>query len=211
MIQKNLDLFLNQQNFGVYYDLESFSGNGYQTYNGEQDIYSGYASLDYKLTEKLNAVLGMRYENIRQYVDYYSIELPAGGNNTFKKNGVLPSLNLKYTLNDKQNLRLGASKTYTLPQFKERALFPYEEINVVYKGNPYLYPSDNYNVDLKWEFFPKSSELLSVTAFGKYIKNPINEITISSATNDISYINTGDKGYVYGVELELKKRPFDLQ
>ncbi|QBQ40264.1 TonB-dependent receptor [Sphingobacterium psychroaquaticum] len=202
---KNLDLFLNQQNFGVYYDLESFSGNGYQTYNGEQDIYSGYASLDYKLTEKLNAVLGMRYENIRQYVDYYSIELPAGGNNTFKKNGVLPSLNLKYTLNDKQNLRLGASKTYTLPQFKERALFPYEEINVVYKGNPYLYPSDNYNVDLKWEFFPKSSELLSVTAFGKYIKNPINEITISSATNDISYINTGDKGYVYGVELELKK------
>ena len=37
-------------------------------------------------------------------------------------------LTLKYELNDKQNLRLGASKTYTLPQFKERALFLYEEV-----------------------------------------------------------------------------------
>jgi len=53
--------------------------------------------------------------------------------------------------------------------------------------------------------FPTSSELLSVSAFGKLIQNPINQITISSATNDISYLNTGDKGYVYGVELELKK------
>jgi len=202
---KNLDAILNQANYGIAYDLESFSGNGYQTYNGDQDIYSGYASLDYKLTDRLTSVVGFRYENIKQYIDYYSIEMPAGGNNTFTKNGFLPSLNLKYTLNDKQNLRFGASKTYTLPQFKERALFPFEEENNTYIGNPYLYPSDNYNLDLKWEMFPTSSELLSVSAFGKLIQNPINQITISSATNDISYLNTGDKGYVYGVELELKK------
>jgi hypothetical protein len=31
---------------------------------------------------------------------------------------------------DKQNLRLGLSKTYTLPQFKERAPFIYEEVQV---------------------------------------------------------------------------------
>jgi hypothetical protein len=39
------------------------------------------------------------------------------------KNSILPSLTLKYKINEKQNLRLGVSKTYTLPQFKERALF----------------------------------------------------------------------------------------
>jgi hypothetical protein len=37
----------------------------------------------------------------------------------------------------------------------------------------------------------KSDELISVTAFGKYILNPMNEVTISSSSNDISYINTG--------------------
>jgi hypothetical protein len=36
----------------------------------------------------------------------------------------------------------------------------------------------------------KSDELISVTAFGKYILNPMNEVTISSSSNDISYINT---------------------
>jgi hypothetical protein len=34
---------------------------------------------------------------------------------------------MKYELNDKQNLRLGLSKTYTLPQFKEKS-FIYEEV-----------------------------------------------------------------------------------
>jgi hypothetical protein len=49
-----------------------------------------------------------------------------------------------------------------------------------------LYASDDYNLDLKWEMFPKSDELISVTAFGKYILNPMNEVTISSSSNDIS-------------------------
>jgi hypothetical protein len=51
----------------------------------------------------------------------------------------------------------------------------------------------------------KSNELISVTAFGKYILNPINEVTISSSSNDISFINTGDYGYVAGAELEYRK------
>jgi hypothetical protein len=107
---------------------------------------------------------------------------------------------MKYELNSKQNLRLGLSKTYTLPQFKERAPFIYEEVLQVKVGNKDLYASDDYNLDLKWEMFPKSDELISVTAFGKYILNPMNEVTISSSSNDISYINTGDYGYVAGAE-----------
>jgi hypothetical protein len=41
---------------------------------------------------------------------------------------LLPSLIFRYAINDNQNLRFGASKTYTLPQFKERALFIYEDV-----------------------------------------------------------------------------------
>jgi hypothetical protein len=52
----------------------------------------------------------------------------------------------------------------------------------------------------------KSDELISVTAFGKYILNPMNEVTISSSSNDISYINTGDYGYVAGAEVEYRKQ-----
>jgi hypothetical protein len=57
--------------------------------------------------------------------------------------------------------------------------------------------------------FPKSDELISVTAFGKYILNPMNEVTVSSSSNDISYINTGDYGYVAGAEAEYRKQLFN--
>ena len=77
----------------------------------------------------------------------------------------LPSLIVKYAINNKQNLRFGASKTYTLPQFKEKALFLYEDVNETKYGNPFLYASDNYNVDLKWEIFPSHGELISIAEF----------------------------------------------
>lgn len=133
-----------------------------------------------------------------------------GDSNTLKRNEFLPNLILKYKLNEKQNLRLGASKTYTLPQFKERALFMYTDVMQTKIGNPELYSSQDYNLDLKWEFFPQSDELLSATAFGKYIIDPMNEVTMASATNDISYFNTGDWGYVYGIEIEARKNIFSL-
>jgi hypothetical protein len=62
---------------------------------------------------------------------------------------------MKYELNSKQNLRLGLSKTYTLRNLKKERLF-YEEVLQVKVGNKDLYASDDYNLDLKWEMFPKA-------------------------------------------------------
>lgn len=207
----NLDDFFNPTSYNNnYFRIEAFSGETPQTYAGEQDIHAGYVSWEHRLNERLTSVLGMRYENLRQRVDWRTQLDPQARSNTFTKNAYLPNLNLRYALAENQNLRLGASKTYTLPQFKERALFVYEDIPDKKRGNPDLYPSDNYNLDLKWEFFPTASELVSVTAFGKYIQNPINETTMASSSNDISFINTGDVGTVVGVELELRKDLFSL-
>ncbi|WP_027127512.1 TonB-dependent receptor [Gelidibacter mesophilus] len=207
----NLDLFLNQQNFeNGLFNIESFAGLTPQTYDGEQTIHAGFASLHYKFTDRLSAITGIRFEKVEQTVSWRTQLDASGKSNTFNRNEFLPSIILKYELDDTQNLRLGASKTYTLPQFKERALFIYEDVTEVKVGNPDLYPSQNYNLDLKWEMFPKNSELLSVTAFGKYILDPINEITLASSTNDISFINTGDTGYVYGAEIEFRKDIFNF-
>ncbi|TXE08179.1 TonB-dependent receptor [Gelidibacter salicanalis] len=207
----DLDLFFSQPNFeNGNFGIESFAGLTPQTYDGEQLIHAGYASLEYQLSDKLSTVAGLRFERVEQTVSWRTQLDASGKSNTFNRNEFLPSVILKYELNDQQNLRLGASKTYTLPQFKERALFIYEDVTEVKVGNPDLYPSQNYNLDLKWEVFPKNSELFSITAFGKYIVDPINEITLASSTNDISFINTGDAGYVYGAEIELRKDLFNF-
>ncbi|PAM92547.1 TonB-dependent receptor [Flavobacterium sp. IR1] len=208
----NLDVFFNQQNYnnGVF-SISSFAGMTPQTYDGKQDIHAGFANIEYKLSDKLSSVLGFRYEKISQTVNWRTQLDAGGGTNTFDRNEFLPSVALKYELNEKQNLRLAASKTYTLPQFKERALFIYEDVMETKIGNPNLYPSQNYNLDLKWEMFPKSDELFSVTAFGKYILDPINEVIVASASNDISWVNIGDSGYAYGVELEARKNLFEIE
>ena len=211
----NLDLFYNQPNFdNGNFTIATFRGNSQvanalfpQTYGGDLMIHAAFANTEYKFN-KLTAVLGLRGENITQKV-VWNTQLGDIGEDELKKTAFLPSLVMKYELNDKQNLRLGLSKTYTLPQFKERAPFIYEEVLQVKVGNKDLYASDDYNLDLKWEMFPKSDELLSVTAFGKYILNPMNEVTVSSSSNDISYINTGDYGYVAGAEAEYRKQLFN--
>jgi hypothetical protein len=213
----NLDLFYNQQNFANnYFNISTFRGGPEvpnaldpQTYGGDLTINGGFLNTEYQFN-KLTAVLGLRTEAITQNVEWSTQLDPDGGNDKLEKTAFLPSLVLKYKLNEKQNLRLGASKTYTLPQFKERSPFIYEEFLQAKIGNPFLYASDDYNFDLKWELFPSSEEVLSVTAFGKYILNPINEVIINSSTNDISYVNSGDKGYVAGAELEYKKVLFNL-
>ncbi|MGL2987479.1 TonB-dependent receptor domain-containing protein [Flavobacterium sp. RSSA_27] len=212
----NLDSFYNQTNLsnGVF-QIATFRGNDQvsnaldpQTYNGEQFINGGFLNTEYNFG-KLTGVLGLRGEYVFQNINWNTQLDPSGGYDELEKIAFLPSLTLKYELNEKQNLRFGFSKTYTLPQFKERALFVYEDVTEVKVGNPDLYASDDYNFDLKWEMFPNADELISVTGFGKYIMNPINEVTIASSTNDISFINTGDFGYVAGAELEYRKTIFN--
>ncbi len=213
----NLDLFFNQQNYNNgFFQISTFRGNSNapgatnpQFYEGDLFVNGGYLNTEYKFN-KVTAVLGLRGEYLLQKVQWNTSLDPNGGQDELDKIAFLPSLILKYELNEKQNLRFGFSKTYTLPQFKERALFIYEEVNESKIGNPNLYESDDYNVDIKWEMFPKSEELVSITAFGKYILNPINEVTIVSSTNDISYVNTGDYGYVAGAEVEYRKVLFNF-
>ncbi len=212
----NLEAFFNQENLdNGFFRIETFRGNQYvdnaldpQIYNGVQIINAAFLTAEYKISPKFTALVGLRAESIYQEVGWNTQLDPNDKTDILEISELLPSLTTKYEISEKQNLRFGASKTYTLPQFKERALFIYEEVTQVKLGNPDLYQSDNYNVDLKWELFPKPSEIIAIGVFGKYIMNPINEVAISSATGDISFINTGDWGYVSGVELEFRKDIF---
>lgn len=215
----NPDGYFNQANFDLgLFNIRTFNGGlgdpnalRPQTFGGDQYINSGFAALEYRFGGGLTAVAAVRAESIVQEIEWRTALQPGGGKSGFDTVEVLPAVSMKYEVNDTQNLKLAASKTYTLPQFKERAPFQYEEVTEVIFGNPDLYLSTDYNVDLKWEWFPRSGELIAVTGFGKYIQDPINEVTVASATNDISFVNTGDKAIAAGAELEIRKNILDLK
>ena len=215
----NIDAYFSQNNYNaglftlstLFGDVNSPNGYKPQNYNGQQIISAGYGALEYQFTPKLFVNVAFRAEYIIQDIEYFTTLIPTKTKKLFDTMEYLPSLAAKYELTEKQNIKLAASKTYTLPQFKERAPFLYEEVGQAYFGNPYLYNSTDYNFDVKWEYFPKNGEVFSLTGFGKYIQNPINETTVASASNDISWINSGDKAIGLGAEIEIRKFFYQIE
>lgn len=104
----------------------------------------------------------MKADKVDMTVNHH-VQHVARGKESINKLYFLPALNLKYDANNRNSLRLGLSKTYTLPQSKEISPYQYVNISFSSQGNARLKPSDNYNADLKWDFYITPSELISIT------------------------------------------------
>ena len=208
---------INDVRFDDYYNQDDYlSGNFRLDYNLDEygvkkNIHSAYAEATYQFTSKFIANLGLKYDDVYMKVDYNVNRGGSKGEQKIDKSYFLPSLNLRYNVNDNHALRLAASKTYTLPQAKEISPYRYVSVRFNSQGNPDLKPSDNYNIDLKWDWYLSPSELFSVTGFYKYIKRPISRIEIASAGGFLSYQNIADHATAAGVEVELKKNLFSRQ
>ena len=208
---------INDVRFDGYYNQDNYLADNFlldynlDEYGVKKNIHSAYAEATYQFTSKFIANLGLKYDDVYMKVDYNVNRGGSKGEQKIDKSYFLPSLNLRYNVNDNHALRLAASKTYTLPQAKE--ISPYRYVGVSFKsqGNPDLKPSDNYNIDLKWDWYLSPSELFSVTGFYKYIKRPISRIEIASAGGFLSYRNIADHATAAGVEVELKRNLFSRQ
>jgi outer membrane receptor protein involved in Fe transport len=178
------------------------------TYHVTKYIHSAFAEASYQLSRNLTGNIGLRMDQVDMAIDY-RVQHVAPGNEKIDKNYFLPSLNLKYDVNDKNSIRLGASKTYTLPQSKEISPYQYVNISFASQGNPNLKPSDNYNVDLKWDYYISPSELFSLTGFYKYIQNPIGRVDEGNSAGLLTYNNISNQATAGGVEMEFRKNIFN--
>ena len=205
---------INNISFDDYYNQDNYAGGMFQLdrnidkYGVRKNIHSAYAEATYQFTPKFIANLGLKYDDVDMKVNYNVNRGGSRGEQEIDKSYFLPSLNLRYNINDKHALRLAASKTYTLPQAKEISPFRYVSVSFNSQGNPNLKPSDNYNIDLKWDWYISPSEIFSITGFYKYIKNPKSRIEIASAGGFLSYENISDHATAAGVEMEMKKHIF---
>jgi hypothetical protein len=122
---------------------------------------------------------------------------------------ILPSLNVSFNEN-KTKYRFSISKTLARPEFREVANFAYYDFvrNAQLLGNSKLEKSDIYNVDLKWEFYPKTGENISFSLFGKNFIRPIEQIVADGSVPSnllLTYTNP-DRAILYGVEFEFRKK-----
>jgi hypothetical protein len=122
---------------------------------------------------------------------------------------ILPSLNLSYN-EEKTKYRFSLSKTLARPEFREVANFAYYDFvrNAQILGNSKLEKSDIYNVDIKYEWYPKTGENISLSLFGKNFIKPIEQIVADGSVPSnllLTYTNP-NSAILYGVELEVRKK-----
>lgn len=201
------DAIVNDVNAGLVKFTEESTGDWRSKLY--QNVNSAYTNVFFNFAEKWNINGGIRVESSLREIKYRQTGDSFDADyRKLKKDKIdfLPALNVKYTLNEKSNIRFASSKTVTRPTSIE--ILPVNFVNpdgTVEIGNPKIVNSDNVNFDLKYEMFPNSNQLFVVGLFGKQIKNPIERIFIPTASSGgqiITYANS-KSALLFGIELEV--------
>lgn len=172
-------------------------------YNGSQRVVSGFVMADYVISEiKIN--FGLRSEWTTMDVASFSTGIRPGNINTVD---FLPAINFIYSPSENTNVRLSYSRTLARPNFREMApfaSFDFNQDNVVV-GNPNLRRVLSDNVDLRFEWYPTPSDIISVSAFQKTLQNPIERIFSPVGFNEVTWRNVPN-GRAFGLEFEVRKK-----
>lgn len=173
------------------------------SYSGSRNIPAVYGMVDLPVAKTIRFAGGVRYERTDLTVASRDTSTPKTTN---KQNDFLPSANVILSAGDNTNIRAAYSQTVARPTFRELA--PYQSFHYVgdfvFLGNAELKRTLSHNADLRWEWFPRSGEIIAVSVFGKLLRNPIEKVVISN-NGAVEYQNVVN-ARVSGLEFEVRKR-----
>ena len=172
-------------------------------YDAWENIAAGYLMAKYEW-ERLEVIAGVRAEHTDQG---YKLDFPRQTESEGVQNyvDILPSVHVKYQIHENANLRFSYGRSINRPGFFE--IVPYTILNEDYdeKGNPDLKHTVADNIDIRYEFFPRSSEQFMVGLFWKKLQNPIETGLINEGqATFITPMNFGDATNT-GVEVDIMK------
>ena len=189
-------------------------------YTANENITSGYLMADYKLSDKLQAIVGFRIENTG--INYSGFEFDEDNEEskptaetTQSYTNILPGAHFKYNFNDNSILRFAWTNTLARPNYFD--LVPFVAFSpdnmTVARGNPNLKATTAMNFDLMFENYFKSIGLVSGGAFYKDLSNFIYNRTDLNVNDprygqlmSLSQPQNGGTADVYGIELAFQRQ-----
>jgi TonB-dependent receptor len=217
-----------EEYFGLF---NGAADSGYVTNGGQKqkDDYAvedfqwaAHGQVDLVLSEAWRAIGGLRLVNARVQGESRSPQgelsppeaavakcdatgacrIPFG----YDQTALLPALSVVYAATETQNIRASWTRTFSYPEYREMSpmlFFSYQEaLETV--GNIDLKPTDISNYDVRWEWFPGSSEMLAVSGFFKDFENPVEtRIRQISSNNRAEFVNAAS-AVLWGAEWELR-------
>jgi outer membrane receptor protein involved in Fe transport len=194
------------------------SRNGTQ-YTGSSKYHAAYLMLDQRFFQKLRIVYGVRAENFN-LANRQEQFLRAPNFNGFEKVNpfitgeknwrFLPSVNVSYSLTDKMNLRAAYSTTVVRPDFRETSYFElYDAYLDAFISGWDVVSTKIKNYDLRYEWYPSSGEIISVSAFYKDFDKPLELVDqpVSGGGGRSRFLRfqNQDRAINKGIEIEVRK------
>lgn len=177
------------------------------TYTSYENVSAGYAQAKFMLGENVQILGGARVEHTEQGFTTIMPESYAGRAGTVRYTDLLPSANVKYSLTEKQALRLSYFRSIVRPDFYE--IIPTQIVGELFdiKGNDSLHHSIADNFDFRYELFPGGADQVLLGVFYKTIQNPIEYAIVRNGGPSAQFLmpeNFGD-AHNYGFEAVVTK------
>ncbi|MEZ4789593.1 MAG: carboxypeptidase-like regulatory domain-containing protein [Flavobacteriales bacterium] len=178
-------------------------------YTAANTLMAGYAGATIKLGTATVISTGVRAEHNTQTLNSATV----GGNRVNVNNvvlSILPSLNASYKVTDRAQVRIAYASAVNRPEFRELAPFAFYDfsLNNVLRGNADVKTARIQNYDVRYEFYPSMSELISVGVFYKQFKDPIEMFFLpgagSGGTRNFTFGNAISANSL-GAEVELRR------
>lgn len=203
------------------------------SYVNNEDIFAAYAMVTANI-DALRVVAGLRYERTDFSTDGMRVELVENEETDVEEvintawnadrdyDNWLPSVNLRYDLNDKVVLRGAFTQTIARPKFEDVAAYQIIESKTeedgdsfvtareAEVGNPQLKPYESTNIDLSVEYYPGAIGVLSAGYFYKDIDNFVVYADVAGTEDWQGYDEVvqpvnGESASLHGLELSWVK------
>jgi hypothetical protein len=177
------------------------------SYDAQQSAFGAYGMLEWHPVRELRFVGGTRVEAFRQVVvSADPLGVNTGSSPSTRRTDIdpMPSVGAIAEIYPDMFLRASYAGTVARPQLRELAPFLFNDFvrrrNI--SGNPDLQRTYIHNFDVRWEWFPSSSEVLAVSGFAKVFESPI-ESTLVDDDGNVTFRNINGAEN-YGVEVEAR-------
>ncbi len=175
------------------------------SYSADNKLYAAYAGISLPI-RKLTVYAGLRLEKNIQTLDGFGRSgLTVSVNNDFTD--LFPSANLTYNLGEKSLLRFAYGRTINRPEFREISLqsyYDFEEKATIY-GDTSLSNAYIQNLDLRYEIFPSSGDMITLGGFYKHFTNPIEAHLLEAGSGRNYTFDNARSAQSYGLEIDLRK------
>lgn len=177
-------------------------------YEGKNKLGAAYIALNLPIGP-VSIYAGLRFEANKMTLTSHTRDYEASPKDKdYDNKDLFPSVNISYNINEKNIIRLAYGKSVNRAEFREVSPSVFYDFDLAadVMGNTDLTSCYVQNVDLRYEWYPSQSELISLALFYKHFNDPIEWTYTVQGGTDLTYsYKNAQAARNYGIELEVRK------